>query len=229
LALCWPGPNVLEASAPHNPVEEDKRTILHGNTYPLARAEFDHGAAPPNLPMARMQLVLRRSSEQEVSLSTTLTFTVMNGLSGTFTLMPQSAGLPAETSCSVSPTSITLNSNNTTVTATLTISTTSSSAASPLVQNWPFVVRPGTMIAFSLLAFPLVFTPVRKRRRIQLAVSLVAFAFLLTIASYGGGGGSSGGGGGGNSGTPVGLDSSATVSFTLGTVSQSAPFSINVE
>jgi hypothetical protein len=161
--------------------------------------------------------------------STTLTFAAMNGLSGTFNLMPQCAGLPAKTTCSVSPTSISLNSNTTTITATLTISTTGSSAATPGVQNWPYVVRPGTIIAITLLAFPLVFTLVRKRRRIQFAITLLAFAFLLTIASCGGGGNSGDGGGGGNSGTPVGLDSSATVSFTLGTATQSVPFSINVE
>ncbi len=43
-------------------------TRLRGNTHPLARAQYDHGVAPSNLPMQRMQLVLTRSPEQETAL-----------------------------------------------------------------------------------------------------------------------------------------------------------------
>jgi len=49
-------------------VDETKRTVLRGNTSPLARAQFDRGAAPPDLPMNRMLLVLKRSPEQEAAL-----------------------------------------------------------------------------------------------------------------------------------------------------------------
>ncbi len=49
-------------------VDETKLTVLHGNTHPLARAEFDRGAAPADLPMERMLLVLKRSPEQEAAL-----------------------------------------------------------------------------------------------------------------------------------------------------------------
>ncbi len=49
-------------------VDEAQLTVLKGNTYPLARAEYDRGAAPASLPMNRMLLVLRRSSEQEAAL-----------------------------------------------------------------------------------------------------------------------------------------------------------------
>ena len=52
------------------PVDETKLTILHGNTHPLARAQFDRGAAPYSLPMQHMQLVLKRSSEREAALET---------------------------------------------------------------------------------------------------------------------------------------------------------------
>src|SRR5579875_1467882 len=41
---------------------------LVGNTHPLARAEFDQGVAPSDLPMNRMILVLNRSAEQEAAL-----------------------------------------------------------------------------------------------------------------------------------------------------------------
>jgi hypothetical protein len=50
------------------PVDESQRTVLTGNTHPLARAEFDRGAAPANQPMRRMILVLQRSAEQESAL-----------------------------------------------------------------------------------------------------------------------------------------------------------------
>lgn len=46
-------------------VNETRLTQLKGNTHPLARAEFDRGAAPDGLPMDRMLLVLKRSPEQE--------------------------------------------------------------------------------------------------------------------------------------------------------------------
>jgi subtilase family serine protease len=50
------------------PVDESKRTTLKGNTHPLARAQFDRGPAPPDLPTDRMLLVLKRSPEQESAL-----------------------------------------------------------------------------------------------------------------------------------------------------------------
>jgi pseudomonalisin len=50
------------------PVDERQVLQLKGNTHPRARAEFDRGAAPANLPMQRMLLVLKRSPEQESAL-----------------------------------------------------------------------------------------------------------------------------------------------------------------
>src|SRR6266480_5231187 len=50
------------------PVDERQTTVLKGNRHPLARAEFDRGAAPANLPMQRMLLVLKHSPEQESAL-----------------------------------------------------------------------------------------------------------------------------------------------------------------
>ena len=50
------------------PIEESKLTVLRGNTYPLALAKYDRGAAPASLPMQRMLLVLKRSPELEASL-----------------------------------------------------------------------------------------------------------------------------------------------------------------
>ena len=42
--------------------------MLKGNTHPLARPEFDRGAAPDSLPMQRMLLVLKRGPDQEAAL-----------------------------------------------------------------------------------------------------------------------------------------------------------------
>jgi len=53
---------VTEAVDVHN------RVTLPGNVHPLARSEFDKGAAPDNLPMRRILLVLQRAPEQESAL-----------------------------------------------------------------------------------------------------------------------------------------------------------------
>src|SRR5580692_11856564 len=50
------------------PVDESNLTTLKGNTYPLARPEFDLGSAPASQPMSRMLLVLKRSDDQEAAL-----------------------------------------------------------------------------------------------------------------------------------------------------------------
>jgi subtilase family serine protease len=53
-------------------INETKLTVLKGNTYPLARPQFDRGPAPSNLPLNRMMLVLQRSPEQETALTALL-------------------------------------------------------------------------------------------------------------------------------------------------------------
>ena len=50
-------------------VDEAQMTKLKGNTHPMARPEFDLGAAPASLPMSRILLVLKRSPEQEAALT----------------------------------------------------------------------------------------------------------------------------------------------------------------
>ncbi|HXN29458.1 MAG TPA: Ig-like domain repeat protein [Candidatus Acidoferrales bacterium] len=49
-------------------VDESNLTVLKGNTYYLASAAYDRGAAPASLPMSRMLLVLQRSPSQEAAL-----------------------------------------------------------------------------------------------------------------------------------------------------------------
>ena len=50
------------------PVDASNRVTLPGNVHPLARAELDQGAAPDDLPMERMLLVLQRGADQEAAL-----------------------------------------------------------------------------------------------------------------------------------------------------------------
>ena len=65
-------PPALPDASPHplisQPVDETQRTVLKGNTHPLARPQFDLGTAPAALPMRRMLLVLKRSPQQESAL-----------------------------------------------------------------------------------------------------------------------------------------------------------------
>ncbi len=51
-----------------NRVDETVLTTLRGNTHPLAQPQFDRGAAPPDLPMSRMLLVLKRGGAQEAAI-----------------------------------------------------------------------------------------------------------------------------------------------------------------
>src|SRR5947207_3073225 len=61
--------NFAQQAAPQplitQPIVESQLVTLRGNTHPLAQARFDIGAAPPNLPMQRMLLVLNRDPQQD--------------------------------------------------------------------------------------------------------------------------------------------------------------------
>jgi hypothetical protein len=50
------------------PVDVSALVPLRGNVHPLARAAYDRGVAPDDLPMARMLLVLQRGEEEEAGL-----------------------------------------------------------------------------------------------------------------------------------------------------------------
>lgn len=61
------GQTALVQSRITQEINESQRTVLHGNTHPLARPQFDRGAAPADLAMDRMLLVLKRSPAQEAA------------------------------------------------------------------------------------------------------------------------------------------------------------------
>ena len=160
--------------------------------------------------------------------STMLALSAMNGLTGTFSLVPQCVNLPSESTCAVSPASVTFSSTVTTATVMLTVSTRAPSSVPATRRFQPTNSRPGTIFAMGLFALLSLLGLRRGRRRIQIAFTVMTFAALLTFAACGGG---SGGGGGGahDPGTPVGLDSAASVSFTIGTATHAVPISINVQ
>lgn len=50
------------------PVDESSRVTLKGTVHPLANAANDRGAAPDSMPLDRVQVVLKRSADQESTL-----------------------------------------------------------------------------------------------------------------------------------------------------------------
>ncbi|MFL6417337.1 MAG: choice-of-anchor D domain-containing protein, partial [Bryobacteraceae bacterium] len=72
VALIWPSLLVAQRGIPRTrireAINESQRKVLSGNTHGLARAQFDRGVAPADLPMERMMLVLTRSPEQQANL-----------------------------------------------------------------------------------------------------------------------------------------------------------------
>ncbi|MGH9694772.1 MAG: protease pro-enzyme activation domain-containing protein, partial [Bryobacteraceae bacterium] len=73
VALCLLA--VLPARAQDRPrsritqaINTSRMISLAGNMHPMARAEFDRGPAPADLPMQHMQLVLMRSAPQQADL-----------------------------------------------------------------------------------------------------------------------------------------------------------------
>jgi hypothetical protein len=50
------------------PIDDGARVTLTGYVHPLATAAYDRGPAPVSMPVARMQLVFKRSNEQESEL-----------------------------------------------------------------------------------------------------------------------------------------------------------------
>lgn len=75
LALVFASQNSISHAQPTNiPVRVTQlanppdTVLLHGNTHPLARAEYDRGALPDSQPLSRMLLLLQRSPEQEMAL-----------------------------------------------------------------------------------------------------------------------------------------------------------------
>jgi len=170
--------------------------------------------------------------------STTLTFTAQNGFTGSATLTgAMCSNLPSESSCSFSPTTISLTSGTTSVPVALTVKTTapSSRAASGATRRslvlWGFQGTLALGICFLSLS------PHRRRLNLVLVALLAVIAVSCgggssSVGSGGtgsGGGGTGGGGGNSDPGTPVGTYY-ITVTVTINGVTQSINnLSVNVQ
>jgi subtilase family serine protease len=150
--------------------------------------------------------------------SGTATFTVTGhtGFTGNVVFSSSSCtGLPSESSCSFSPTTVASGSST-----VLSIKTTAPTSAGKVTLSWWATGSSSLFAALFLLAAP-------RRRRWSTALSLLLFASLTTIVACGGGGG---GGGTHDPGTPVGTYT-VTVKATdsLGVVSHTAVVTLNVQ
>jgi hypothetical protein len=177
--------------------------------------------------------------------STVLTFTALNGFTGTINLSPSAcSGLPSESSCSFSAPSVTFGgtaassmnkavrattTGGTTMTVTLTVSTTAPSSAVPQQRHGPVGLGPLTSLLGVMIALFFLLAVSSKRKRWHTAfATFLAIATLLTFAACGGSGG-------GtpppppNPGTPVGLDPNVVVMFSSGNVSHTIPLTVDVE
>jgi subtilase family serine protease len=63
-----PGNSTTPASLVTQPIDDTVRVSLPNNVHPLAKPEFDRGEAPEGLPLGRMLMVMKRSSEQDTAL-----------------------------------------------------------------------------------------------------------------------------------------------------------------
>jgi Bacterial Ig-like domain (group 3) len=126
----------------------------------------------------------------------TVTFTSLNGLSGTISNFGCSA-LPAETTCTFNPTQVTLPGNGT-VTTTLTVTTTALGQSRNRAGLGMRSVNWGITGAMMFLGACLVGVPLSRRRGGRITVAFMLVGLLVVLPSCGGGSGGGGGGGGGN-------------------------------
>lgn len=175
------------------------------------------------------------------SASTSLTFTGMNGFSASISL-PATActGLPAQTSCVFSPSSVTLSPSVTTATATLTIVTTAASAAPAMNRPSPSDQPGADSGARTPLSILLTFGLCvgflrnlrRRNRRSRLACAGVALTAALFLASAGCGTTSKSSTNSdaiSNAGTPAPSTSTVTITVTGGSVTQVSSVTLTVQ
>jgi subtilase family serine protease len=133
------------------------------------------------------------------------------------------SGLPAESTCSVSPSSVTSNS-----TVVLTVNTTGAHQVG--ANHSPDLSNRGIWVTSSAITFAGIFLlgGPKKRRTWSSLLSLAIFAFLLALPACGGGGNSGAGSGHTDPGTPTGT-STVTVTATSGAITHTATFTLVVQ
>ncbi|HEY4950775.1 MAG TPA: Ig-like domain repeat protein [Candidatus Acidoferrales bacterium] len=160
------------------------------------------------------------------SATTTVTVTGSNGYNGAITFSPAAcSGLPFESSCSFSPATVTGSG-----TTALMVSTTAPSSLVPVSRHIDFGgwrTTAGAIRVLLLCAALLALAIQARRRRWNLASSVLMFTLLIGIAACGGGGGG-GSTGPTNPGTPVVQNQTITVTATSGTTTHTFTFTLNV-
>jgi hypothetical protein len=131
----------------------------------------------------------------------TVTFTSLNGLSGTVSNF-NCSDLPAETSCTFNPAQVTLPSNGT-ATTTLTITTAALGDSVKYKVVGKKTINWGADGALMLLAACFAGLPFSRRRAGRIAVALMLVGCVAILLSCGGGSGGTGSGGGGTGDNPV--------------------------
>jgi hypothetical protein len=172
----------------------------------------------------------------------TLTFSGVNGYSGTIPLSPSlCAGMPAETTCSFSAPSAVLSATATSATATVTFNTTAATGATTpsLMRKFPGDfgrLKLGGLLALACIGcMGSLWVGFRSRKTVLGgALTLIAITMVLALTSCGGGTSGGGGGGGagvGNPGTPVGVDAGVVITFSGAgiTPAPTVTLSINVQ
>ena len=156
---------------------------------------------------------------------TTITVTPQNGFNQPVTFA--CSGLPAASTCSFSPSTVT--PNGSAATSTLTIAT--NVAMTPLHAPSPFgPLERKALLAVVLFGLGGLFSARRRWKSLFCAVILLA-GLGLAVSGCGGGGGNnsgSGSGSGGSSTTPAGT-STITVMVTAGSLSQNGTFTLIVQ
>ena len=149
-----------------------------------------------------------------------------NNYAGTINFSNAScSGLPALTTCSFSPASVT-GSGTTTITITTTAATSKMvPAGGPTGFHGPIDKKLVFTFAFSTMLL-LLFYQARRPRWSATATLLMCFS-LAVLAGCGGGGG--GGGGTGTPGTPATSDAVITVTGVSGTITHSTTFTLTVQ
>jgi subtilase family serine protease len=155
--------------------------------------------------------------------TTMLSVTGVNGYDGTITFSAASCtGLPAGSSCSFNPASVTGSGST-----TLTISTTAAAMLAPVGhQSTPAARAAAGRLMLSLVGFAILWLAIQARRR-KLRWSVVAgfliVACLIGVASCGGSSSSSSGGGGGA------VPANIVVTGSDGTNSHSVSFTLTID
>jgi hypothetical protein len=164
---------------------------------------------------------------------TTLTFIGVNGFSATISL-PASAcsGLPAQSSCIFTPSTVALSPGTTTATATLTIVTTAASFAAPIApsasasnqgKSTPGIPKPGAIaLAFGLL-IGILSVGLRRAGHSWPASASFALIAALLLASAGCGSTTKSGNSSNataNAGTPAPSTSTVSITVTGGSITQ---------